>query len=175
MLLKRDAPENKALCEAFRSRLDLEVNVSPLTWNDDGSYVTTRPVYWPVTNARSLSGPKPSCVQLLARYDYERARALMGRLSLQQRGPYLVVANWNVPSGRPRLGGFDLAQVPDDEIAASFDRFSDYFAQQEGRWNPDHLMRAQLRQRIKVFLDRDVGERMWVLLDFAPSAQAGER
>jgi len=175
ILLTADAPENQALCAAYVARLRPEVVASEAqiaAWPHDAGEID-RPVYWPV-RAPLAKAAVPNCEILLAQYDFARARALRDTLRLRGSGPFLVVANGGKASpGFVRLGGFDLHDVPDDEIGKTLGAFSDYFAQDEQRWRPDLLKHALLRQHCKVFLDRGLGPRMWVLLDLKSAGKEG--
>lgn len=177
VLMTRDARENPALCAAYRYRLAPVVSVRPYDWRAHELGVVARAVYWPVRSVIGLAGAAPpTCARLLAAYDFDRARALMGTLKLEGPGPFLVVVNSGPKvAGFTRLGVFDLHRIPRDEIPSTLGAFSDYFAQSATLWKPDLIRAALVRQHLKVLFDDDLAPRVAMLIGLTNSASAAER
>lgn len=176
VLMTQDARENPALCAAYRYRLAPVVSARRGDWRAREAGVVARAVYWPVRSLAGLAGPVPPiCPRLLAAYDFDRARALIGSLKLQGPGPFLVVMNQGPKAaGFTRLGVFDLHRIPADEIPGTLGAFSNYFAQPAAAWKPDLIRAALVRQHLKVLFDDDLAPRVAMIIGLTTSANAAE-
>ncbi len=137
VLLFTDAPEvadrNMITCLNVWNLMEPattdEVRVG-LRKSDDGTVEALRPLYW--MNAAALPAGEHDCSQLMANYDFPRARTVRDKFGLTDAGPYFVVSR----ADEQAAAVINLTGRGDREIADLVRYFRDGFAYRNDIWDP---------------------------------------
>ena len=113
--------------------------------SDDGAVEALRPLYW--LNKTALPAGEHNCNDLMAHYDFARARTVHDKLGLTGAGPYFVVSR----ADEQVAAIIDLTDRNDREIADLVRYFRDGFAYQSDIWEPARSDVAARRAQVASF------------------------
>ncbi len=152
VLLFTDAPQaaerNMITCLNVWNLMDPatteEVRIG-LRKSEDGVVEALRPLYW--LNRTALPAGEHDCSQLMANYDFPRARTVRDKFGLTDAGPYFVVSR----ADEQVAAVIDLTGRSDREIADLVRYFRDGFAYQNDIWDPARSEVTARRAQIASF------------------------
>lgn len=120
-----NAARNEAFCSQLLAKFPLA------SFEKNAVARPPRPIYWPHIPTET-AGRADDCSQLLARFDYARARVVMDKAGLRGAGPYLIVSD---ADGRNRAA-LDFSSLNAQQTTQLLAYFAEGFDDERQVWAP---------------------------------------